>query len=52
MILYCWSTVTGAIDDIPRAMGVAKDRERAMEAAERYLRSGEGLLSLVEAVRP
>jgi hypothetical protein len=52
MILYCWTIVTGAADVVPRAMGVAKARQGAIEAAERYLLAGEGFLALVEAVRP
>ena len=53
MILYCWTIVTGAATDvIPQAMGVAKDRRRAELASEPYLRSGEGFVSLIEAVRP
>jgi hypothetical protein len=52
MILYCWTIVTGAIDVVPQAMGVAKDRKRAELASEPYLRSGDGFVSLIEAVRP
>jgi F420-dependent oxidoreductase-like protein len=51
-IVYCWTILTGATADVPRSMGVCRERVKAVSEAEAYLLRGEGFLANVEAVRP
>lgn len=51
-VVYCWTILTGSPADPPHAMGVCRDRDKAMAAAEEYLLRGEGFLATVEVVRP
>jgi FxLD family lantipeptide len=51
VIVYLWTTVARETPVPYSSLGVSDNRERAQNAAERYLRSGQAQLAFVETAR-
>ena len=50
MILYSWTTLSGATSDAVVGLGITRDRRKAQRDAEETLLSGSAFVAMIEAV--
>lgn len=50
MILYSWTSLSGATSDAVVGLGITRDRRKAQRDAEETLLSGAAFVAMIEAV--
>jgi hypothetical protein len=50
MILYSWTTLSGATSDAVVGLGITRDRRKAQRDAEETLLSGSAFVAMIETV--